>query len=40
MGPFGAARGSGGGGKKAPLPQIFYIYPTMMKLGKVLPYLK
>ena len=29
-----------GGGKKAPLPKICHIYPTMMKLGTVIPYLK
>ena len=38
MGFFGAARGWGG--KKAPLPKICHTYPTMMKLGKVLPYRK
>ena len=30
----------GGGGKKAPLPKIYHIYPTMMKLGALMPYLK
>ena len=27
-------------GKKAPLPKIFHTYPTMMKIGTVIPYLK
>ena len=41
MGVFGAAHGwGGGGGKKAPLPKICHTYPTMMKLGTVIPYLK
>ena len=26
--------------KNAPLPKIYHIYPTMMKLGTVIPYLK
>ena len=31
----------GGGGQKGhPLPKICHIYPTMMKLGTVIPYLK
>ena len=30
--------GEEGGGKKAPLPKICYTYPTMMKLGTVIPY--
>ena len=34
MGFFGAARGWGG--QKG--PKICHTYPTMMKLGKVLPY--
>ena len=38
MGFFGAAHGWGA--KKAPLPKICYTYPTMMKLGTVIPYLK
>ena len=29
-----------GGDKKAPLPKICLTYPTMMKLGTVIPYLK
>ena len=29
-----------GGGKEAPLPKICHTYPTMMKLGIVIPYLK
>ena len=40
MGIFGDAHGWGGGGKKAPLPKIYHTYPTMMKLGTVIPYLK
>ena len=28
------------GAKKAPLPKICQTYPTMMKLGTVIPYLK
>ena len=28
------------GGQRGPLPQIFHTYPTMMKLGTVIPYLK
>ena len=46
MGIFGAAHGCVGRGggkgaaKKASLPKICYTYPTMMKLGRVLPYLK
>ena len=39
---FGAADGSGGGGrgKKATLPKIYVTYPTMTKLGTVVPCLK
>ena len=29
-----------GGGKKTPLPKICHTYPTMMKLGTVITYLK
>ena len=29
-----------GGGQKGPLPKICHTYPTMMKLGTVIPYLK
>ena len=29
-----------GGDKKAPLPKICHTYPTIMKLGTVIPYLK
>ena len=29
-----------GGGQKAPLPKISHTYPTMVKLGTVIPYLK
>ena len=39
MGFFGAAHGWGGG-KKAPISKICQTYPTMMKLGIVIPYLK
>ena len=37
MGFFGAAHGSGGGGG---LPKISHTYPTMIKLGTVIPYLR
>ena len=43
MGIFEAGHGwGGGGGQKKPLPssKICRIYPTMMKLGTVIPYLK
>ena len=42
VGLFGTAHrwGGGGGGKKAPLPQTCHIYPTMIKLCTVIPYLK
>ena len=39
MGFFGAAH-EWGGAKKAPLPKICDTYPTMMKLGTVIPYPK
>ena len=33
--------GDGGwGGQKGPLPKTYYTYPTIMKLGTVIPYLK
>ena len=32
--------GMGGRAKRAPLPKIYCTYPTMMKLGTVIPYLK
>ena len=38
MGLFGAAQGWES--KKAPLPKICHTYPTMMKLGTVIPYPK
>ena len=38
-GIFGAAHGWWGG-QKAPLPKIFHTYPTMMKLGTVISYIK
>ena len=42
-GPFrGCSRmgwGGVGGAKSSPLPKICHIYPTMMKLGAVIPYL-
>ena len=34
---FGAAHGWEGG-QKDPLPKICHTYPTMMKLGTVIPY--
>ena len=37
MGFFGAADG---GAKRPPLPEICHTYPTMMKLGTVIPYPK
>ena len=38
MGLFGAAHGWG---QKAPsLPKIGHTYPTMMKIGLIIPYLK
>ena len=39
---FWAAHGrrGGGGGQKDPLPKICHTYPTIMKLGTVIPYLK
>ena len=42
MGFFGAAHGwgGGGGGKNVPLPKICHTYPTITKLGPVIPYLK
>ena len=40
MGIFGAAHGWERGAKKAPLPKICHTYPTMMKLGTVIPYPK
>ena len=40
MGIFGAALGWGGGAKRPPLPKICHTYPTMMKLGIVISYLK
>ena len=41
MGIFGAAHGLGGGGAKRPhFPKVCHTYPTMMKLGFVIPYLK
>ena len=41
MGIFEAAHGWGErGGKKAPLPKNCHTYPTMMKLGTVIPNLK
>ena len=41
MGFFEAAhRCVGGGVEKAPLPKMCHTYPTIMKLGTVIPYLK
>ena len=39
MGLFGATHGWGQA-KNAPIPKICHTYPTMMKLGTVIPYLK
>ena len=39
MGFFGAAH-VWGRGKKTPLPKICHTYPTMIKLGTVISYLK
>ena len=39
MGFFGAAHGWGKG-KRPPFPKICQTYPTMMKLGTVIPYPK
>ena len=39
MGIFGAGHGWGGP-KRPPVPKICHTYPTMMKLGTVIPYLK
>ena len=40
MGFFKAAHGWKVGAKKVPLPKIYHTYPTMMKLGTVIPYPK
>ena len=42
MAIFGAAHGwrEGEGVKRPPLPEICHTYPTMMKLGTRIPYLK
>ena len=41
MGFFGTAQGWwGGGGQKGPLPKICHTYPTMIKLGTIIPYPK
>ena len=41
MGFFGAAHGMGGvGAKRPPLSKRYNPYPTLMKLGTVIPYLK
>ena len=39
MGFLGIAHGWGGA-KRPPLPKICHIYPTMIKLGTVIPYLE
>ena len=36
----GCLRMGGGGGKKPPLSKICHTYPTMIKLGTVIPYPK
>ena len=38
MGFFGAAYGWGGAKRSPPFPKICHAYPTMMKLGRVIPY--
>ena len=40
MGFFGAAHGWWGAKKPLPLPKLCHIYPTMVKLDTVIPYLK
>ena len=40
MGIFGAAHGWEWRVKSFPIPKICHIYPTMMKLGRVIRYLK
>ena len=40
MGFFGAAHGWGGDLFASPFPKIRHKYPTMMKLGTVIPYLR
>ena len=40
MGLFGAAHGWGVEGQKDPVPKICHTYPTIMKLGTLIPYLK
>ena len=40
MGLFGAAHGWGAAKRLPPLPKIPHTYPTMMKFGTVIPYLK
>ena len=39
-GSFWGCSRMGGGTKGSPVPKIFYTYPTMMKLGTVIPYIK
>ena len=39
-GRFWGCSWMGGRGGKGPLPKICHTYPTMMKLGTVIPYLK
>ena len=38
MGFFGAAHEWGGRKQKSPLPKTYHTYPTMMKLGTVIPF--
>ena len=40
MGFLGAVRGWEGGAFLAPLPKICHTYPIMMKVGRVIPYLR
>ena len=37
MGLLGAAQGWEGGAKSLPLPKIYHTYPTMIKLGTLIP---
>ena len=39
-GPFWGCLQMGGGGPKRPIPKICNTYPTMMKLGTLIPYLE
>ena len=39
-GPFHGCSRMGEGEKRPPLPKIYHVYPTVMKPGTVIPYLK